>query len=196
MQNDFTVNFDAPTFAKMYDEHLKDIDVSVLVNNVGMAEAKGLPLSENTAEDVHKMMSCNMYANVLLTREVIQGFKQRFEKHGKRSCITFTSAMAALAPVPGVAVYSASKIFTDFLTWGLIYELTKYNVDVSAWRAAGVSTNIIDNEEPGIMVSTADNYVKRAFAKCTSGVHSAYLPHEIIHLVWTNLNDILPISFC
>ena len=30
----------------------------------------------------------------------------------------------------------------------------------------------------------------------TSGVHSGYLMHEIIHHVWTNLNDVFPIYLC
>ena len=30
----------------------------------------------------------------------------------------------------------------------------------------------------------------------TSGVHAGYWVHEIMHLVWTNLNDILPIYAC
>ena len=36
---DFTDNFDAPTFAKLYKENLKDLEISILVNNVGMAGA-------------------------------------------------------------------------------------------------------------------------------------------------------------
>ena len=71
VQLDFTKNFDAPTFAKLYEQNLKDIDVSVLVNNVGMAGDPGIPLHETSDQDVHNMMSCNMYGNVLLTREVI-----------------------------------------------------------------------------------------------------------------------------
>ncbi len=88
-------------------------------------------------------MSCNMYGAVLLTREVVQGMKERFEKTGKRSLVTFTSAMASLCPCPVVGLYSSTKIFTDFVAWGLKYELTKYKIDISSWRAAGVSTNII-----------------------------------------------------
>ena len=137
-----------------------------------------------------------MYGNVLLTREVVENFKSRFEKTGQRSCITFTSAMAALAPIPGVGLYSASKIFTDFLAWGLSYELAKYRVDVSAWRAAGVSTNLIRNPKTSIMVASPETYVYAAMGKVTSGVHAGYFPHELLHLFWTNFNDILPISFC
>lgn len=71
-------------------------------------------------------MACNMYGAVLLTRQVIDSLKDRFEKTGKRSCITFTSAMASLVPVPGLGLYSATKIYTDFVAQGLMAELAKY----------------------------------------------------------------------
>ena len=149
------------------------------------------------AAGVHNVMACNMYGAVLLTREIIASLKERHAKTGKRSCITFTSAMAALAPIPRVGLYAATKIFTDFVTWGLITELAKYKVDVSGWRAAGVSTNIIGNPKiDNPMMASPEQYVNAAFSKVTSGVHSGYFPHEIVHLVWTNLNDILPISYC
>ena len=171
------------------------MDISVLVNNVGVAGAFG-PLSQIEDKVIHDVISCNMYGNVLLTREIVESFKKRYEKTGQRSCITFTSAMAAIVPIPNVGIYSASKIFTDFLAWGLQYELARYGVDVSAWRAAGVSTNILDNPEPDMMVSSAENYVSVAMSKVTSGVHAGYFPHELIHLFWTNVNDIMPQSLC
>ena len=104
--------------------------------------------------------------------------------------------MAALAPVPGIGVYAASKIATDFVAWGLMYELARYKVDVSAVRAAGVSTNIIGNPETNIAIASPKQCVEQCFSKMTSGVHGGYWVHEIMHLVWTNLNDILPIYCC
>ena len=67
-----------------------------------------------------------MYPNVLLTREVVDSFKRRFEQKKARSAIVFTSAMASLAPIDGAGSYAASKIFSDFMCWGLGYELAKY----------------------------------------------------------------------
>ena len=169
VQLDFTKTYDAATFAKIYKEHLQELEVSVLLNNVGMSGAHGIDFFENNEQDVHNIMTCNMYANVLLTREVIVGMKARYEKTGKRAAIVFTSAMASIVPVPGIGLYSASKIFTDFITWGLTYELTtKYKIDVSAWRAAGVSTNMTKNEETSIMVRSSDDYANDALGKMTS----------------------------
>lgn len=108
------------------------------------------------------MITCNMYGATLLTHEVVQSFKKRYEKTGQRSCITFTSAMAAICPIPGVALYSATKIYNDFLAWGLSAELAKYKVDVTAWRAMGVSTNMTENIDTNVMVATPEHYVKTA----------------------------------
>ena len=44
VQLDFSKKYDATTFTKIYNENLKDIDVSVLVNNVGMSGAIFEPL--------------------------------------------------------------------------------------------------------------------------------------------------------
>ena len=100
--------------------------MSVLVNNVGLAMAGEpstmSPVNKYRDSGVHDLMSCNMYGATLLTREIAASFKKRYEKTKKRSCITFTGAMASITPVPNVALYSSTKIFIDFLTWGMGYE--------------------------------------------------------------------------
>ena len=61
----------------------------------------------------------------------------------------------------------------------------------------GVATSLVDGiDTNSIMVASPETYVKHAMSKVTSGVHAGYLPHEIIGLIWTNLNDIMPYTFC
>ena len=98
--------------------------------------------------------------------------------------------MAAISPIPNGAVYSASKIAGDFIGWGLNEELKKYKTDVCMWRAAGVNTKIINSPGTNCCVATPERYVKDAFSKCTSGVHSGFITHEIMHLFFTNLKDL------
>ena len=143
--NDWTKNFDAKTHEKMYEEHLKALDISILINNVGMAQAGNFV--DTTEEEIHNTLTCNIYSTALMTNRVIQTFKRRYEANPKlHSLLINTSAMAAIVPVPIVGVYSATKIFGDFLNSGLAYELSGYNVDCSTWRAAGVSTKIIGKD--------------------------------------------------
>lgn len=140
------------------------------------------------------MVTCNTYGAVLLTRQVIAGMAKRNKEKEKRSLIVFTSAMAAVVPIPGIAVYSATKILNDFLAWGLQAELADKNIDVCGWRAAGVSTNMTKNEKTSLFTVTPEHYVKCGFSKVTSGVHSGYFVHEIMHTIVQNMKDVLPLS--
>lgn len=67
VQLDFTRTYDAETFKKIYEENLKDLDLSVLVNNVGVPNGILRDFVNQTEEEVHNVTTCNMYANVLLT---------------------------------------------------------------------------------------------------------------------------------
>ena len=67
---------------------------------------------------------------------------------------------------------------------------------MSAWRAAGVATKIIGNPDTNPMTASPEDYVTQAFSKMTSGVHAGWFAHEILHLIWTNLLDIVPQSVC
>lgn len=53
VQLDFTKTFDAATFKKLYDEKLQDLDISILVNNVGIAETKMSTFLDTSASSVH-----------------------------------------------------------------------------------------------------------------------------------------------
>jgi 17beta-estradiol 17-dehydrogenase / very-long-chain 3-oxoacyl-CoA reductase len=142
IQHDFAKNYSAKDFETMYEEHLKDLDISILLNNVGMASINDY--HEEDIQMIHNIVACNVYSTGLLTKQIIKSFKKRHERNPKlHSLLMNTSAMACIVPVPGVATYSASKIYGDFLIDGLSVELAPYNVDTSCWRAAGVATAII-----------------------------------------------------
>ena len=48
IQIDFTKTFDADTFSKIYKDELKSLDISILVNNVGMSGGKMVPFLKQT----------------------------------------------------------------------------------------------------------------------------------------------------
>lgn len=75
--NDWTKNFDGEAHKKMYDQHLKDLDISILCNNVGMATMGNF--TEISPETVHNAITCNVYSTALMTHQVIQSFKRRHQ---------------------------------------------------------------------------------------------------------------------
>ena len=186
---DFSKSYSAEEYQTLYDEHLADLDISILINNVGMM-AMG-DFMEVDDQCVHNMITANCYSVVFMSQQIIKSFARRYEERGQRSLICNTSAMMSVSPVRSVATYPATKIFGDYITWGLAAELKKYKTDVCAWRAAHVNTKLIDGEDDvGCFGASPEKYVADAFSKCTSGIHSAYLPHEIAHMIMTNLKDL------
>ena len=77
---------------------IRDLDVSILINNVSYAD--GNELADMTVNSVHTMMSVNCYSIALFTKLLIEPFKKRWLKHGKRSLIINHSASASMAPMP------------------------------------------------------------------------------------------------
>ena len=134
---------------------------------------------------MHDTIVVNCYAMVLLTKEILASFKKRWTEKKVRSLLGSTSAMASHGAAHFMQTYCASKIFIDYVSHGLNYELSEIGVDVSAWRPAGVVTNMVkDHLQKGDVSSiTAEQLAKACFSKCTSGVHHGHLKHEIPGLI-------------
>lgn len=188
---DFTKEFQAEVFEKLYDQKLADIDISILINNVGIGEPGSF--LEANEEDLHDQVTANTYPIVLLTQQCIKSFRARYEDRRMRSLLINVSDMCALAPCPYNATFAGTKLFAEFIAQGLQHELHKYAVDICAWRVGEIQQN--PNVPPKSMLeATPEQYVSAAFTKCTSGVHYGYLPHEVMGLIIENLKDIVPIE--
>jgi 17beta-estradiol 17-dehydrogenase / very-long-chain 3-oxoacyl-CoA reductase len=133
---DFSKDFNAEAFEKLYNEKLSDIDISILINNLGIGQPGSF--LEAKEEDLHDVVTVNTYAVVLLTQQVIKSFRKRYEQRKQRSLMVNTSDMAAIVPSPYHATYAGTKIFGDFVAQGLQHELYKYGVDICAWRAGEI----------------------------------------------------------
>lgn len=90
--------------------------------------------------------------------------------------------------------YCSSKLFTDFVSHGLAYELSSFGVDVCAFRPAGVRTNMTAGAiaDDDAMSVSAEELAEAVFSKCTSGVHHGHWKHELIGLVVDSVQDIVP----
>lgn len=88
--------------------------------------------------------------------------------------------------MPYVQVYSATKVFCDFMTEGLNYELKEFGVDVCGIRSFG-----IDNS-PSLLTVTPQQCIKESLSKCTSGLHFGAFKHELLGTLITNILDMIP----
>jgi len=129
-----------PGFFDNIVNHLKDLDVGILVNNVGVLE--NYPFENHTDTKAAEQVIVNTLPQTMFTKVLIPFLKNR--EH--RSAIINMASAAALAPKPGMAIYAATKAFNDFLSRALSVEF-KDQIDVISVRPKRVSTKMTKNVE-------------------------------------------------
>lgn len=109
-----TVSFDFATLHKMEDFDfskawgldLRAIDISVLVNNVGIG-SMGQAFYDYPLEKVQQMIEVNCLSQALLSSYIIR----QMTKRSGRSCIVHVSSMSAVRKLPFLDLYGATKRF-------------------------------------------------------------------------------------
>jgi NAD(P)-dependent dehydrogenase (short-subunit alcohol dehydrogenase family) len=99
--------------------------IDILVNNAGINMKK--LIEEVTDEDFQKVITTNLTAVFVMSREVIKHMLER-----KTGCIINISSMAAQYGLPKVIAYSASKTAIDGLTRAMAVELGPKGIRVNA----------------------------------------------------------------
>lgn len=145
---------------ELFDNIMKQIeglDVSILVNNVGIAG--GGPFHLQPEKEVRNIAVINTLPQVMLTRKLIPYLSTR----KGRSAIIFLSSILGTRPFPFFTMYSASKIFVDYLARALAIEYPE--VDIISLRPVFVSTNMTFNKPLSFKTLSAKECVLGLLAK-------------------------------
>ena len=116
--------------------------VTVLVNNAGLGDHG--PFEESDWGRVDALLSVNMRALVRLTHGLLPGMLLR-----KRGAILNVSSIAGDLPVPGMAVYAATKAFVTSFSEALRAELFGSGVEVTVLCPGPVDTGFRDAARRG-----------------------------------------------
>ena len=92
LPKDFTKAYESEFFEDIY-KNTEDIDVSVLINNVGMVNMKSHPDAKK--DDIKDVITVNTYSQALLSHE----FLNRMLKRENRSAIIDMSSFSGGKPV-------------------------------------------------------------------------------------------------
>lgn len=136
-------------------EQLKDLDIGVLVANAGIGNVG--PLYMQTDKEVQDMVNVNVLHVIYTLKVLINQILERQATTGIKSGIIVTSSGLAAFPMPGFAVYSATKTFDSFIAQGLNYELSG-RADVLCYEAGMVRTKFVKSDRAhtrGIAPETA-----------------------------------------
>ena len=115
----------------------ENVAIDLLINNAGLGDSG--PFATSDVTRLKEMMQVNMVALTLLTRCVLPQMIAR-----KRGAILNVSSSAGFLPIPGAAVYAASKAYVTSFSEALRAELHGTGVSVTALCPGPVHTEFSD----------------------------------------------------
>jgi 17beta-estradiol 17-dehydrogenase / very-long-chain 3-oxoacyl-CoA reductase len=151
-------NFDEAAKTKVEDE-LKNLDIGVLINNVGISYQFPKYFHELDDERVDQLISVNINSTTLMTRIVLPGFVKK-----RKGAIVNISSSAGVAVSPLLSQYSAAKSYVCMLSKALHVELADYGVHVQVQIPLFVTTKLAKIKRSSLFVPTPAVYARAAVA--------------------------------
>lgn len=125
---------------EVHQEILNDFnDIDGLINVAGIIQPF-VKVQDLKLEQIKKVMDVNFYGTVYLNQTFLPSLLQR-----EQAYLVNVSSMGGFLPVPGQAVYGASKAAVKLLTEALYAELKGTNVNVTVVFPGAINTNITKN---------------------------------------------------
>ncbi|KAL4453181.1 hypothetical protein ABPG74_015412 [Tetrahymena malaccensis] len=151
-------NSNNPEFFKNIMEQIKGLDISILINNVGMDYFNYFDQIDDTTILDHIKVNC--LPMTFLCRQFIPLFKERLAKQKKKSAILNVGSFAGVLPCIYFNVYGATKAYVNVFTRTLVSEFPE--IDIMCLNPSEVSTPMIGNRPPDAMTITSNSCAKWA----------------------------------
>ena len=162
---------------------VKDLDLSILVNNVGIDSIERF--DELTVDYIERTILINSWAMTFMTRHLVKQLATR-----KRSAVITLSSMIGLYPAHHYNIYSASKAFSDMLSISLAKEYN--NVDFISVCPSEVSTPMTGNKPTDIWTIKPTDCVQSALVDLGRGYvrTEGHWRHKMQSLLVRNLPNL------
>lgn len=159
--------------------------IDVLVNNAGIGlfgAVEATPMAT-----VREVFETNTFGMIAMTQAVLPQFRAR-----KSGVVINVTSSATLAPMPLVAVYTASKTAIEGFTASLAFELEAFNVRVKLIEPGyGPTTSFTSNTG-----TRMDGLIPEAYAPFAQQVFAAFTQPaavtteaDVAEAVWRAAND-------
>jgi NAD(P)-dependent dehydrogenase (short-subunit alcohol dehydrogenase family) len=159
--------------------------IDVLVNNAGIGVVGAFEATPmNTAREVFET---NTFGVMAMTQAVVPQFRAR-----RSGVLVNVTSSATLAPMPLVAVYTASKTAIEGFTASLAFELEAFDVRVKLVEPGyGPTTRFTSNTG-----NRMDGLIPAAYAPFAQGVYAAFgqpaavtTEADVAEVVWRAATD-------
>lgn len=159
IQADFS-NCMEPGFFDNIWEQTKDLDISILVNNVGI-DAIEL-FVDMTDEFVRRMLMINVYTATFMTKLYLKKLAGR-----RRSAVITMGSLAGRLGMSYFNVYCATKAYTEMFSLSLAKE--HRNIDFMSIRPSEVSTAMTHNKPTDVFTISAEQCTGAIISELSKG---------------------------
>merc|ERR1719491_855096 len=175
-------NFDTKA-KETVSKSMENLDVGVLINNVGVSYRYPRYFHEITDDEVTALIEMNVNSTTWMTRYVIDGMIER-----KRGAIVNISSGSAMYTMPLLAEYSAAKSFIEKFTLALNAEYGGKGIKVQCQIPFYVATKLAKMRK-SFTVPSADDYAKMGlkFIGQPEAVVSPFWVHGVMGCVLDHL---------
>ena len=159
--------------------------IDVLVNNAGIGLFGAFEATPMTT--AREVFETNTFGVMAMTQAVLPRFRAR-----RSGVVVNVTSSATLAPMPMVAVYTASKTAIEGFTASLAFELEAFNVSVKLVEPGyGPSTRFTSNSG-----SRMDGLIPEAYAPFAQDIFASFAQpaavtteSDVADAVWRAAND-------
>lgn len=152
-----------PGFMSPIRQACQDLEVSVLVNNVGQSYDMPMMFAEDDTTEalLQQLVRLNTLSTMLMTKLVIPGMNSR-----KNGVVINISSAAGAMPCgsPMLAGYSASKAAVAALSKSIQYEVGSRGVTCQVHTPYFVVSKMSKIKRPSMMIPTPDQWVAASLA--------------------------------
>jgi 17beta-estradiol 17-dehydrogenase / very-long-chain 3-oxoacyl-CoA reductase len=163
---------------------IKDLEVGVLVNNVGVSYRYPQFFDELTEEEVQNLMTMNIDSVVWMTRMILPGMLGR-----RKGTIVNVSSASAMYTLPLLAEYSGAKSFVERFSRALNAEYKAKGVTCQCQVPFYVATKLAKMRK-SMMVPSPNQFV--ALAMKWIGYSDCVVSPFLLHAIQGYVLDCLP----
>lgn len=180
---------DSSAYEKLL-KRLSSLNISILVNNVGVSHDIPTPFLSEDPEFLQTMLNINITAAMRMTH----GIAKQMKTSGHPGLVLNLSSFAGIHPMPLLSVYGATKAYLSSWSQAVAHELAPHRIDVICLNTYYVVSAMSKIKHPSWFVPTAQVFVRSVLERIGNEggagipyVSSPYPSHALLNWLITNI---------
>lgn len=165
-------------------ELVSDIEVAILINNVGQSHKMPTPFVETEEKEMMDIVTINCMGTLKVTQLVIPSMIKR-----RKGLVLTMASFGGVMPTPLLATYSGSKAFLQHWSSALASELRPKGITVQVVQSYLVTSAMSKVSRTSLLIPSPKRFVRATLssiglhggAQGISATSTPYWTHAILH---------------